>query len=276
MISVRADPLTLLATLALSAHPAHAGPNEHPNPPRIAAMMNNDNSIPYYPAAYDETIAIGSTDRYDERSSFSSYGDHIDLCAPGSYIWSTLWNDTYAAWDGTSMATPHGSGTVALLLAREPWLDVELLRARLRDTAEDQVGRPGEDTPGWDRYHGAARLNAHAPLAAGDACALALTILDSPASVAPGEDLVILGELRNDCDDPREFDLVLLDATGPATTSNTLYEGAARPIAAGTALRREVVLRVPLGAPLGEYDLSLSASLRGIDLASASFPVRVE
>jgi thermitase len=129
------------------------------NVPIVAAMMNNGDTTLYYPAAFTETIAIGATDRYDDRSDFSNYGDHIDLVAPGTAILSTLLDDTYAIWDGTSMATPHVAGTIGLINSVRPGYTIEELRAILRATAEDQVGPPSEDKAGWDEYFGAGRLN---------------------------------------------------------------------------------------------------------------------
>jgi uncharacterized repeat protein (TIGR01451 family) len=128
--------------------------------PVVAAMMNDGDDTAYYPALYAETIAVGSTDRFDVRSDFSCFGDHIDLVAPGSSILSTLWDDAYAPWSGTSMATPHVVGTLGLVRTLQPDDSIEALRRILRSTADDQVGPPGEDIPGWDEYFGAGRLNA--------------------------------------------------------------------------------------------------------------------
>ncbi|MEA3340370.1 MAG: S8 family serine peptidase [Chloroflexota bacterium] len=128
--------------------------------PIVAAMMNDGDATSYYPALFAETIAVGSTDRNDDRSSFSNFGDHIDLVAPGSSIWSTMWDDAYASWGGTSMATPHVVGVLGLIHGIRPGYTVEELRAVLRATADDQVGPPNEDKKGWDRYFGWGRLNA--------------------------------------------------------------------------------------------------------------------
>jgi thermitase len=153
-----ADPSPVLHDAVLYAYNA--------NVPIVAAMMNNNwDSITYYPAVYTETIAVGATDRYDDRwedasDSGSNYGDHIDLVAPGKSIWSTLWDDTYASWQGTSMATPHVAGVLGLIHAVRPGYTVEELQSVLRATADDQVGPPNEDKKGWDRYFGAGRLNA--------------------------------------------------------------------------------------------------------------------
>lgn len=128
--------------------------------PIVAAMMNDGTSTVYYPAGFSETIAVGATDRYDDRWSNSNFGDHIDLVAPGVAIPSTKWDNTYAIWDGTSMATPHVAGVLGLIHAVRPGYSVEELRTVLRATADDQVGPPNEDKKGWDRYFGAGRLNA--------------------------------------------------------------------------------------------------------------------
>ncbi len=130
------------------------------NVPIVAAMMNDGDEIVYYPAAFTETIAIGATDRNDERWNNSNFGDHIDLVAPGKFILGTVRGDTYAFWDGTSMATPHVAGTLGLIHSVRPGYTVEELRTILRTTADDQVGPPNEDKKGWDPYFGAGRLNA--------------------------------------------------------------------------------------------------------------------
>jgi subtilisin family serine protease len=135
------------------------------------AMMNENSSQPYYPAAYQETIAVGATNFTDERAApfiwggGSSYGSHIDLVAPGDNVISTVRGGGYGNGAGTSQATPLLSAVVALMIGSDGSIDPEEARRILRLTADDQVGRATEDSIGFDIYHGAVGLNAAAALA---------------------------------------------------------------------------------------------------------------
>ncbi|MBC7901052.1 MAG: S8 family serine peptidase [Saprospiraceae bacterium] len=83
----------------------------------IAAAGNSGIEEKYYPAALPEVICVGSVDRQNRRSSFSTYGDHILLCAPGERIVSTGIKG-YMVSSGTSHAAPFVSGVAALLASR--------------------------------------------------------------------------------------------------------------------------------------------------------------
>lgn len=72
-------------------------------------------------ASYDSVIAVASITSTGAISSFSSYGaTTVDIGAPGSGIWSTVPSNTYASYNGTSMATPHVTGAVALFASAQP------------------------------------------------------------------------------------------------------------------------------------------------------------
>jgi subtilisin family serine protease len=90
--------------------------------------INND-STPQYPssynttagAGYDAVISVASITSTGAKSSFSNYGrTSVDLGAPGSGVWSTTPNDTYSSYSGTSMATPHVTGAVAMYASLDP------------------------------------------------------------------------------------------------------------------------------------------------------------
>ena len=145
----------------------------------VACMMNNNNGVANYPAAYsttyDNVMAVGSTDANDKRTqpffwsttSGSCYGSHINVVAPGNYIYGLGIdsNTSYSSyWGGTSQATPLVAGVASLIFAKNPTLTPAQVRNILQNTAEDMKGIPSEDTAGFDIYHGWGRINAYSAL----------------------------------------------------------------------------------------------------------------
>jgi len=114
----------------------------------IAAAGNNNsnnNVSPFYPATYDldNIISVASIDRLDNRSSFSNYGaTTVDLGAPGSSILSTI-PGGYATFSGTSMATPHVAGVVALVYAQHPAWTYAQVRDRIFGTVRPTAAMSG-------------------------------------------------------------------------------------------------------------------------------------
>lgn len=120
----------------------------------VAAAGNDGPQGPAnHPASLDDVIAVASSNRWTSISSFSTAGDYVDITAPGEWIYSTLPDDRYGYREGTSMATPHVSGVVALMRAVNPDLSPRAVRDILSATAVDHgpVGR--------DRYWGHGLLD---------------------------------------------------------------------------------------------------------------------
>jgi subtilisin family serine protease len=122
----------------------------------VAAAGNTPDGKPEYPAGYDEVIAVSASSRRDSVAGFSSYGDYVDVAAPGINILST-WVDHhkpgYQSESGTSMASPVVAGAAALILARNPALTPEQVQLLLQQTADD-IGDPGFDPKsGWGRLN---------------------------------------------------------------------------------------------------------------------------
>jgi minor extracellular protease Epr len=97
-----------------------------------------------YPAKYDSTIAVAATDVNNARASFSSTGPAVEVAAPGVYVRSTYLNNQYATMSGTSMAAPHVSGHLALLVQAFPNKTPLEIRALLQLYVLD-LGTAGRD-----------------------------------------------------------------------------------------------------------------------------------
>ncbi len=159
----------------------------------VAAMGNTGNGSIRYPAANDGVIAVGAT-RFDQaRSYYSTFGNHIWVTAPGGdttvdqngdgygdgvlqlTLGSTCGNPdvfAYCFLQGTSMATPHVTATVALLKAAAPSLTESQIRTILRDSAKD-LGPAG-----WDAEYG------HGLIQAADAVAMIFSVYPPQAYAA--------------------------------------------------------------------------------------------
>jgi thermitase len=110
----------------------------------VAAAGNDGDATLNYPAAYPNVVSVAATDKNDQRASFSNANADVEVAAPGVDILST-WNDgTYNTISGTSMATPHVSGVVALIRSRYPTATASQIVAKL-DGAVDDLGPAGRD-----------------------------------------------------------------------------------------------------------------------------------
>ncbi len=117
-----------------------------------------------YPAKYPGVIGVSATDSSNVIAYFSSRGEGVDVAAPGVSIYSTYKGSAYATMSGTSMASPHVAGVVALILTQTEvtdgvWTPAEV-EARLEATAQDL----GDD--GSDLLYGAGLVRADRAVAA--------------------------------------------------------------------------------------------------------------
>jgi serine protease len=147
----------------------------------VVAAAGNSGGAVEYPAAYPDTLAVGSVGFNRMRVDYSNFGPQLDLVAPGGDTDADLNGDgnpdgvlqqTFRGdptqfnlywYEGTSMAAPHVSGTAALLIAHKPSLTPREVRDILQTTSQD-LGTPGRDDQyGFGLIQAARALGAIGP-----------------------------------------------------------------------------------------------------------------
>lgn len=134
----------------------------------IAAAGNNGDRYAFFPASYDGVISVGAVNPASARSAFSTFNSEVDVSAPGGGILGTpeqqvistdsearddgSLSASYQGSQGTSMASPHVAGVVALMKAVYPGLTPQILDQVLASGAITRdLGAPGKD---WEYGHG--------------------------------------------------------------------------------------------------------------------------
>lgn len=130
----------------------------------IAAAGNSgtDNDVTAsYPANYNlpNVISVAAIDKLGALASFSQFGAAtVDIGAPGVGVWSTTAFNTYSSYNGTSMATPHVTGAVALYASTHPGATVAQMRNAILNSAVPTASLATKTVTG-------GRLDANAALA---------------------------------------------------------------------------------------------------------------
>ncbi|TDW92980.1 subtilisin family serine protease [Kribbella pratensis] len=125
----------------------------------VAAGNESADACQGSPAREPSAITVGATDDQDKRAEFSNFGKCVDLFAPGVDITSVgiTGPDATAKMSGTSMATPHVAGGVALYLADHPdATPADVAKALVDTSTADKVGDPGTGSPNKLLFVGAA------------------------------------------------------------------------------------------------------------------------
>ncbi|MEU8823110.1 type VII secretion-associated serine protease mycosin [Streptomyces sp. NPDC048636] len=101
-----------------------------------------------YPAAYDGVLAVGASDRNNERAAFSQSGDFVDVAAPGVEMVSTVPKGGQCVDNGTSFSAPYVAGVAALIRAKHPRWTQNQVVTQIEQTAERSIN--GHDSRvGW-------------------------------------------------------------------------------------------------------------------------------
>ena len=115
----------------------------------VAAGNNNTDASTFSPANCNGVISVAATGRNGSKAYYSNYGATVDVAAPGGSMLSAQTDgivstlntgtkqavaDTYAFYQGTSMATPHVAGIAALMLSANPSMTPDQVESTLKST----------------------------------------------------------------------------------------------------------------------------------------------
>ena len=151
----------------------------------VAAGNSTANACQSSPAGEPLAITVGSTTSADARSSFSNYGSCVDVFAPGSSITSAWYTSTTASntISGTSMASPHVAGVVALGLEIAPNSSVAQISEWITSSAtQGVISDAGSGSPNLLVY---SRLSATPPVAAAPTTTSTTSTTAAPSTTSP-------------------------------------------------------------------------------------------
>ncbi len=195
----------------------------------VAAAGNDGMSDIIYPAKYDGVLSVGSTTSSDLKSNFSNYGIDLDVTAPGSGIYGTWQNNTYANLSGTSMASPLAAGLAGLVAAQFPNYTPLQIAEQIRVTSDNIDNL----NPSYTQRLGFGRINASQAVSTNDAVsvrALNFDIRDEgdgDGIFEPGELVSIGVEFMNYLNPTSSLSITLTGGSNTVINSGTFNAGSA-------------------------------------------------
>lgn len=128
----------------------------------VASAGNEGQETDTYPAAFETVLAVGASNRNNERALFSQYGAFVDVVAPGEEMLSTVPGGGHCVDNGTSFSTPYVAGVAALIRARYPDWTANQVRNRIMQTAQ-RVERSQSRFIGWGVVDPVKAVNSELP-----------------------------------------------------------------------------------------------------------------
>jgi subtilisin len=233
----------------------------------VAAGNDSSSAAARVPAAYDEVITVsaladtdgkpgglggdrclswGTYDVDDTFADFSNHGADVDIIAPGKCIMSTMPGSGYAYMSGTSMATPHVTGAIALYKATRPWATPAMVRAALLYLSSSNWKRWTDPDAYTDRLLDVSRIGPAGDFSVGMAAPV-------PLGEAGGTVTLPITITRT----PTHFETLDLTAVTPPGFPVALD----KPSLTGfTATAASVTVTVPPSLPAGSYPVVVTAA----------------
>ncbi|MFJ9522771.1 type VII secretion-associated serine protease mycosin [Kitasatospora sp. NPDC101801] len=132
----------------------------------VASSGNDGLEADTYPAAIETVLAVGASDRNNERATFSQYGEFVDVVAPGVEMLSTVPGGGHCVDNGTSFSAPYVAGVAALLKQKYPLWTARQIRIRIMQTAQ-RVERKNNRFIGWGVVDPVKAVTSDAPPSTG-------------------------------------------------------------------------------------------------------------
>ena len=237
----------------------------------VAAGNSNANAANYSPASCNGVVTVAATGKAGNRSYYSNYGNTVEIAAPGGdriadnndTILSTLNSgatspagDSYERYQGTSMATPHVSGVVALMLSADPALTPAQVTQILQQSAR---AFPGGSTCAG--ICGAGLLDAGAAVSAASGGSGTTTTVPVTTTTVPGTTTTVPGTTTTvpgtSTTIPGTTTTTSVPTTGPGAFSKT------SPSNGATRQSRRPTLRWASSSGATGYEACLDANVNG-------------
>ncbi|MDR0357421.1 MAG: S8 family serine peptidase, partial [Clostridiales Family XIII bacterium] len=148
------------------------------------ARLYSGATPPCYPSDYENVISVVATDRNNVKADYSEHNRYKDIAAPGSSIYSTALNGAYGYMSGTSMACPHISGVVALMLSINPSLSNDRICRILYNTSTDLGDKGRDDKYGYGLVNAEAAVKDSLALKNGTLASVAAKLNTNETSIA--------------------------------------------------------------------------------------------
>ncbi len=140
----------------------------------IFAAGNDEAEGNFYPGCYSGAFSVAATNNQDKKSYYSNWGTWVDISAPGGEtiyyyttgIRSTITGNSYAWYQGTSMACPHVSGAAALIISYAHRNGIPLTSTQLKTIMQSTADNHYGVNPSYTGKLGAGRLNLYNALLA--------------------------------------------------------------------------------------------------------------
>lgn len=192
----------------------------------VTVSAGNNGTFYNYPDD-PNVLTIAATDSYDNITSYSTTGTHLDLAAPGT-AYTTTRGGSYSAVSGTSISAPIVAGVAALVISANPNLAASQVEDILKQSADDLGATGWDSTYGWGRVNAARALSlASSGSNSGGSSSFADTTPPSVKFTSPTNDATVSGTVSvqvSASDNVGVASVTLyLDGTAVASTSTAPY-----------------------------------------------------